>query len=377
MSRRTGLAALIVVVLLAGVVGILVRGDSVDPGPEQARLEVDGTVTVASADGMTRSVVDATEVVDFGDRLVVEDGTAVLELAAGATYELRHRDGTGTAVEVGPVPRVTDGDVLVVDGFPAQVAVDTATLTAQGALRVDADEVVASAYAGRARVTGVGDVGELLGLRRLVLVAGATPEPIGFDGSDEWDRRFLGEAIAFGERLEALARGYTSDLAPGAGRTVSFFQAVLPALAEERELGPDLLDPARSPGETLVGAAIVVQGRRGTFRERWDAVFSFRAAGAEWGLVALDQGVSSAPVLDTIELAIGASDGTLASSPTSRPRTGPRSTTSTTTAPGAPTTTGTTTTTTPPPTTGLLDPVVDPGAEVLGDLLDVLGLDDG
>ena len=120
----------------------------------------------------------------------------------------------------------------------------------------------------------------------------------------------------------------------------------------------------------------MVQGRRGTFRERWEAVFAFRAAGAAWGLVALDQGVSSAPVLDTIELAIGASDGTHASAPTSdvAPT---RPTVPTTAAPGAPPTTGTTTTTTappPPPSGGLLDPVIDPTSQVLGDLLDVLGL---
>lgn len=377
MNHRAALAAVIVVVLVAGVVTVLVRDDDTAPGPEQARLRVEGVASVTAPDGTTRPVTDATEIVDFGDQVVMEAGTGVLVLAGGATYELRHRDGVGSALEVGATPRVTAGDVLVVDGFPAPVAVDTVTLTAQGALRVDADEMSASAYAGRARLTGVGEVGELLGLRRLVLVAGATPEPVAFDGSDEWDRRYLGEAIAFGTRLEALARGYTNDLAPGAGRSVSFFQSVLPALADERELSDDLIDPSRPPGETLVGAAIVVQGRRATFRERWEAVFAFRAAGAAWGLVALDQGVSSAPVLDTIELAIGASDGPGTSDQTTTSaRPGPAR--STTTAAGAPPTTGTTTTTTtaPAPSGGLLDPVVDPLAPALGELLDVLGLGD-
>lgn len=378
MTRRAALAVVVLAVLAAGVLAVVVRDDGTTPGPEQARLRVEGAASVTAVDGTARTITDATEVVDFGDQVVMEAGTAVLELVGGATYELRHRDGAGTALEVGVTPRVTAGEVLVLGGFPAPVAVDTATLTAQGALRVDADETVASAYAGRARVTGVGDVGELRGLRRLVLVAGAAPEPVAFDGTDEWDRRFLGEAIAFGDRLEALARGYTSGLAPGEGRTAAFFQSVLPALADERELSEDLLDPTRSPGETLVGAAIVVQGRNGTFRERWEAVFAFRSAGAAWGLVALDQGVSSAPVLDTIELAIGASDGSVVSSPSANPSQ-PRPTTPTTTAPGAPPTTGTTTTTTapPPPSGGLLDPVIDPTSQVLGELLDVLGLGDG
>ena len=101
--------------------------------------------------------------------------------------------------------------------------------------------MVAGAYAGRARVTGVGDVGEVQGLRRLVLVAGATPEPITFDGSDDWDRRFLGEAIAFGDRLEALARGYTSDLA---GRGT--LGRVLPVGAPRPRRGARARGPARS-----------------------------------------------------------------------------------------------------------------------------------
>lgn len=382
MTRRAALGAVIAAVLVAGVVAVLAGDDDAGPGSSQGRVAVEGTAVVTAPDGTTRSVVDDTEVVDFGDRVAMEDGTAVLELAGGATYELRHRDGVGTELEVGSPPRVTAGDVLVVDGFPAQIVVDTATLSAQGALRVDADDAVASAYAGRTRLTGVGDGAELLGLRRLVLVAGADPEPIVFDGSDEWDRRFLGEAIAFGERLEALARGYTSDLPPGSGRSVAFFQSVLPALADERQFGADLLDAERSPGETLVGAAVVVQGRRGTFRERWAAVFSFRAAGAAWGLVALDQGVSAAPVLDTIELAIGSSRTTVpdgpATGPSSQPGSATPTSTSTTSVPETPPTTGTTTTTTTqPPRSGLLDPVVDPTAALLGGLLDLLGLDGG
>lgn len=378
MIARNALAVAAVAVLAAGVVAVAAGERGPEPGPEQARLEVDGSATVTGLAGTTRTVTDDEVILDFGERVVLDAGSGILELAGGATYELRHREGTGTQLEVGSPVRLTAGDVLVADGFPAQVVLDTATLTAQGALRVDAADTTASAYAGLTRVTGVGDVGELRGLRRLVLVAGASPEPVAFDGADPWDRRFLGEAIAFGERLEALARGYTNDLAPGAGRSVAFFRSVLPDLAEERELGDDLIDPSRSPGETLVGAAITVQGRRGTFRERWQEVFAFRAAGAAWGLVALDQGVSAAPVLDTIELAIGASDTPGADDRTTTTADRRRTATTTAGGPDRPPTADTTTTTAPPPGGGgLLDPVADPGSEVVGGLLDVLGLGDG
>lgn len=348
-----------------------------DPGPQQARLEVEGSVVVTKAEGGSETVTGRTDL-SFGDSVAVEQGTAVLELADGAVYELRGDGETGSELVVGAPPVLTAGELLVREGFPAEVAVDAATLTAQGPLRVDADETVATAYGGRARVAGAGDVDELLGLRRLVLVSGGAPEPLSFDGSDPWDRRFLGEAIAFGEQLEALARGYTSDLPPGGGRTVGFFQSVMPALADEREFNADLLDPARPPGDTLVGAAIAVQGRVGTFRERWEEIFAFRDAGAAWGLVALDQGVSSAPVLETIELAIDTTSTTAVPSPgTVDP--GDRSSTSTT-APASPADGAgatTTTTTTTPPVPDPLDPTVDPAEELLDGLLDALGLPSG
>lgn len=374
MIRRITLVAL-PVVLVAGVVAVLAGLGDDAPGPDQGRVVVfDGAVRITDATGATRTVTDD-ETVDFGDVIAVADGTALLELAGGATYELRHRSGVGSTLVVGSPPELTAGDALVLDGFPAQIRVGTATVSAYGALRADASTESAAAYAGGAGVAGVGDVSELRMLRRLLLVPGAGQEPMVFDGSDEWDRRFLGEAIAFGERLEALARGYTKDLPPGGGRSVEFYRTVLPALDAEREFNSDLLDPERPPGETLVGAAIAVQGRRGNFRDRWAEVFSFRGEGAEWGLVALDQGVSSAPLLETIELAIGI--------PPSSPdrAVAPRTTTTTTTAGPRPTTPPpgpTTTTTAPPPDApappsgGLLGPLVEPVGGLLDGLLDLL-----
>lgn len=373
MIRKVTLVALPVLLVVAGLVVVLRGGDDGGPGPDEARVTVIDGVVVVNPDARSAEDVTDRAVVAFGDVVAVRSGSAVLELADGSTYELRHHGGTGSSVVVGAAPLLTAGDVLVSDGFPAEVKVAGASLRAQGPLRVDAEESVAASYAGRARVSGAGDVDELQGLRRLVLVPGAEPEPVRFDGTDPWDRRHLGEAIAFGERLEALARGYTSDVAPGAGRSVDFFRSVLPALGSEREFNADLLDPARPAGETLIGAAIVVQGRQGTFRSRWDEVFAFRAAGAAWGLVALDQRVSSAPVLETIELAIG----TPAS--VTDEASGPGTTTTTAGTPGPPgpttTTTGTSTTTTPPappPPGGLLDPVTDPASELVGGLLDLL-----
>lgn len=360
-----------VVVVFVAVVSLVACGGDGDPAEDEARLRVSGSATVEFADGGTETV-DGESTLSFGDVVTLDDGTATLELAGGQTYELR-AEPTPTTLEVGAPPTLTAGDVLVTEGFPAQVRHASTTVSALGAMKVDAAVPEVVSYIGRARIDGAGSLDEVLGLRQVVLTSSATPEALEYDGADPWDRRFLADAIAFGTRLEALARGYTADLG---ARTpsVNFYEAVLPALADEREFGADLLDD-RDAGETIVGAAIVVQGREGTFRDRWEAVFAFRDQGAAWGLVALDQGVSSAPLLDTVELAVGAPRPTTTTtsppptSPTTRP---PGSTT--TEPPQGPPTTAPPEDPPSPPTTGLLDPVLDPVGAILDELLGVIGL---
>lgn len=359
--------------LLAAVVAAGCGDDG--PAGDQARLRIDGSATVTGPDGRAETVTDDTTV-GFDDTVAIEDGTGSLEFADGSTYELRgpgeSDERSGSHVRIGAPPELLAGELLVVDGYPATVIVDTTTLSASGVLRVDADEERATAYTGRTMLSGLGDLAELRALRSVLLSAAAAPEPLEYDGSDAWDRRYVGDAVAFGRRLEALARGYTSELRSGV--TVRFLEAVLPALDEEREFNADLLDERRPPGETLVGAAIAVEGNDGNFRDRWDAIFEFRDAGAVWGLVALDQGVSSAPVLETIELAIGRTAG--GDLPTSTTTT--TSTTTSTTSGTDPTTTVTTTTTTttapPDEDDGVLDPLLEPGGDAVQDLLESLGL---
>ena len=364
------LGAFAAVLMVVGAVAVaLGRGDG-GPGVDEARLEVDGRALVTSADGTVEEVTGS-QTLAFGDTVVMQEGAATMELAAGQQYELRSGE-IPTELVVGAPPTLLAGDVLVAGGFPAGVTHQTTTLMAQGALKVRAEVPSATAYAGRTRISGAGALGEVLGLRHVVLTPSAVPEPLTYEPADPWDRRYLGDAIAFGERLEALARGFTGDLRGGGSRSVSFFTAVIPALGDEREFAADLIGD-RPPGEILVGASIAVQGRRGTFRERWSSVFAFRDAGAAWGLVALDQGVSSAPVLETIELAIGgAPDAPAPTSTTTAPTT---TTTSGSVDRSTTSTTGTTTTTAPPPDDpGLLEPALDPVDDLLSEVLQALGI---
>lgn len=361
--------------LLVAVLGASCAGDD-GPAADEARLSVTGAATVTTPDGASEVVTDGTTL-GFGDQFVVDEGTASLELAAGQIYEFR-AGPVPSHVEVGAPPTLLAGDALISGGFPAAIRYETATLSAQGAVKVSAEVPSATAYAGRTRINGAGELAGVDGLRQVVITSSAVQEPLTYDPADEWDRRHLGEAIAFGERLEALARGYTGDLQSGT-RGPDFYRTVLPPLADEREFGADLIGD-RPAGETLVGAAIAIQGRSGTFRERWEAIFAFRDQGAAWGLVALGQGVSSAPVLDTIELAIEGSplsddppEPTTTITAAPPPPTGPED--PTTTAPPPPTTAAPgTTAPPPPPEDGVLTPVLTPVEQILDDVLGVLGL---
>ena len=134
------------------------------------------------------------------------------------------------------------------------------------------------------------------------------PIPLRVDASDAWDRRFLAEAIDIGRQLQSLVAPFDSSLRAGEGHTPGFFRVALPVLEQEPAFDGARLDSKRPPAETLIGAAITVSSHRLSFPERWSATFAFRDQGAEWGLVAVDEQVTSlSGVLDLVNSAFGRS----------------------------------------------------------------------
>jgi hypothetical protein len=132
----------------------------------------------------------------------------------------------------------------------------------------------------------------------------ARPLPLAVSASDEWDRRFLGDAIDLGRDLQQQSAGFSAQLS-ATGTTADDYRRLLPGLDSVDTFDDTLLRTGlAAPGERLVGAAIALHGTRGAFADRWHAAMSFRSDGADWGLVALDNGVTSEPVLDDLELAI-------------------------------------------------------------------------
>ena len=311
------------------------------PGAGEARLEVDG-LAVVERDGDRKVIDDGTDLRP-GDRVEVTEGVGRLVLRDGVRMEMRAGlDGADhSALLMGEIPVLEAGDLLV--AAPERTAVEAAGTTVGivgGAARMSRQlGVGVAAYDATIQLDSAGQEREVPALREMQVPAlgrpPRAPRPLTYDPTDPWDLRLLGDAIALGERLEDLAGSYTRNLTPGQGRTPGFFRAVLPGLADEPDLD-DLLEPDRPAGETLVGAAISDLGGRGTFPARWSSVFGFRDEGAEWGLVALDQAVTSTPLMGSIEQAIGSSPLGFASQVAAPPDEPPDVPTTTTTAPPPP-----------------------------------------
>jgi hypothetical protein len=311
-ERMTRLKPVLLALLSVAVVGAGCSGG--DDGPS-ARLTVDGRVSVASG-GSSFEEVDDRRTVRAGDRLRVDEGTATLSLGDDRQVELRK----GSEVTLDPgrpggapiAPALSAGDALLsAAADPVEVGAGNVDVSvAGGSARLSrAPTVVVAAYSGRASVSSPAGSLEVPALRQVSVPEGGPlpprPSPLSYQPADSWDQRLLGDAIELGDQLAARSRGFTAQAGSGQGRTPGFYKDILPALNDEPGFDVTQLGPNRDPGEALVGLAITVEGRRGTFDERVRSVFGFHDEGAAWGLVALDQGVTRAPLLASIDDAIG------------------------------------------------------------------------
>jgi hypothetical protein len=387
-AARRGVA---LALALAVVVAPMAACSDDEPADGEATLDVDGRAIIVRQDGDEVTVSDDRVDVRVGDAITLSEGTGRLDLGGGARLELRAGSGEDpdTELVMGPVPTLESGDVLAtteeeialsVDGTRVRIVAGSARASRTSGLEV-------AAYDADIELDSAGQERSVPALREMQIPApGHPPEsarPLEYDAGDPWDRRFLGEAIDLGQRLQALSDGYTQNLPDSTPRTPAFFKDVLPGLVDDVDFTAALLDGRRPVGERLIGAAIVDLGRRGTFLERWASVFEFRDAGAAWGLVALDQGVDGGPLLGAVTRAVDATELAIGTAPTGGGRTTTTSGSSATTVPRG-TATPTTRPGTSPTTTlarpgdpddgdgGLLGPVVSPVTDLLAGLINGL-----
>lgn len=306
-ARRWFVIALLVLIGLAGA------GCNRDTSRPAGRLTISGRAELATTSGMMVTVTRA-RTLKAGEQVRMLDGTAMLSLGSGRELELRKgtvvRLAVRTAATGQPESRgeLVSGDVLVLStGDAATVLAGDSTIQVTGAAKVSKDlAVVAAVYQGAAGVESAGRPVSVPALRQVTVPAPGLPSrptPLAFSPSDAWDQRYLGDAIDLGNQLAARSKGFSAQLTPGTA-TAAFFRQILPGLASQPFDDSLAASAVRAPGETLVGAAITLEGAKGEFPDRWASVFGFHDDGAPWGLVALDQGVGRSPLLSAIDAAI-------------------------------------------------------------------------
>lgn len=308
----------IVLVSAIVVAGAGCSRGGVHSGQAVVDVEKGSRVLIGERDQGLR-LVEGRRTVHLGAQVKVLAGSASIALDDGGRLDVRR----GSEVALGlPVSLVAE-DLLVTSGDrPVVVAVAGSKVSVDGVARLTRDLAVSAAtYRGKVTLRSAARSLVVPALRQAEVpslgVVQAEPDPLDYDVGDTWDRRFLGAAMDLTEQLQSRSDGFSKQLEPGEGHTPGFYRVLIPALEHEPGFGDDLLSATTDPGDTLVGAAIAVTGRIGTFVERWDAVFGFHGQGATWGLVALDQQVNDADALvQTVDVAIGNQSFAFAPTPT-------------------------------------------------------------
>lgn len=351
----------VVFTLFVALVAALAPACSGGGGAEDGfRLVLEGRADVAGEE-----LDEGEHTVAAGDEVRMTAGSAVLELPGARTVLLRAGDEReGSVVAVSDRPDVVAGDAVVVADEPTTFTAGAVEVVVrEGAARVQRGlSVTIGMYEGDAEVRAAGRAfdGGLRALRQLSVPAtGVLPReavPLVYDevDTDPWDLRFIGDAIDLGRTLDVRSSGYTGQLGPGARVDARLLRFALPDLDDV----PAVAVTDRTPGEALVGSAIALEAGGD---DRIPSVFSFRDAGAKWGLVALDHRVARDRVLDRIDGAIGRSPLLFAVEPDADVESGP---TTTAPAPGGAVSVPPPADASPPATPGA-DPDPDPDPTVL------------
>lgn len=321
------------------------------------------------------------------DLVNVRSGSAQVALPGGARLEMR----TGSVVRFSGAPMLIGGDLLAQSGsLPLKVETSLAEVTVQGVARLRRDQAITvGSYTGHVLV-GAGRTVMLPALTEDTIPSVSVvpnPVPLRLDGTDSWDQRLLGAAIEITDELDSQSRYMNANVPAAQASSVAFYSSGLSALSGATAVLHDTNAPV---GDGLTAAAIALAGP-GDFTARWREVFALRAAGAQWGIVVLQEAANAGRVLQLVEaavtnasivvptteapgapiVAIGPAQVPAVTHPataaSSLPPAVPKAKTKSSTPaavhpPAAPTTTR-------PPLTQLLNPIVDPLHNLLAGLL--------
>ena len=257
-TRRIAIAS-VALLLFSGIVALTTQTGS-SGGVGDARLSTKGTATITSVSGERRTV-SGTVALHRGETVEAIEGAMTLELPDGSTVEGRpsFNNSDPTRLKVAQPVELLAGDLLVtatqgtdVDSGGNRVHLDPGVDGPSAARLSRSLAVGAAVYRGDATFDSAGQVRTIPALRELDVSAlgrpPTAPTPLRLNG-DPWDRRFLGDAIDLGNTLDTYSAGYNKTLGSD-GRTVGFYDSVLPSLANQGDFTGDLLASTPHPRAT-------------------------------------------------------------------------------------------------------------------------------
>jgi len=313
-ARVTLLAVAIAVALIAALVAAV--STPTTPGSGPLTLVATGRAVVESPAGDSVFIEHGDRRIQWGSTIEILEGSATVDLAGAGVLELRAGFASAADSRVTLADDLIDvvaGEVLALGAVPTigagPATVEMIDLTdAATAARVGRGLAArVGVYQGHARVSSANRLVEVGTLEEVTIASArlvpVSAVPIQVDGGDPWDRRFLGEAIDLDAVLGAQSLGITAQLGSrlASGDLVA---KALPLVTSQPGYSAGLIAPTRTPGEAVVGAVIAIHAQEGTFIERWERTFSFRDAGAGWGVVVAHGRADPATVLADVAAAI-------------------------------------------------------------------------
>lgn len=301
--RRVWTVLLAAALLTGGCTGPSERGDV-----DVARLVDGDEVDVAVGDSW--APVQPGDLIPDGARIRAGDGDSThLALRSG---ELRLAPGAAAVLSDDDV-ELLRGEALIVNEGNLVARWDDVVVSGEAAYRL----VLGMAprlgvYRGRVDVARSTEQRRVRALREIALSTRRLPAsqaPLSYRHDDPWDRLYLAEAIAFDEEVRHLTDGLAKEYGTQP-RPMEFYEPFVPGddaipiigRAVGADENTDLVGP---PAEALLGLFVARSAADQPTPEALAAaaeqVSQLRSAGAWWGLIAVDLGVTPSELTEAVD----------------------------------------------------------------------------
>ncbi|MEX2621579.1 MAG: hypothetical protein WD250_15290 [Egibacteraceae bacterium] len=279
-----------------------------DPGGEEVAQVVAGDMAEVSVGGVW-ATVGAGEAIPAGARLRTGEDEARIAFSSGEVWFAPQ----AAAVIGDDWFRLERGEALADSDGGLESRWDDVEVSGEGVYRLALGiDPRIGVYSGQVRVRRPAEVRTLPALREASLAArrlAASGQPLTYRPDDPWDQVLLRDAIAFDREAERLARGLSRAYGtePRSAEFYAAFAAIPgPAVGTlsggvAGEAGPG------SPGETLlrlfVAQSATPSGSPDALVAALRDIADLRAAGARWGLVATEMGVTATRLAEVVDVA--------------------------------------------------------------------------